>query len=310
MNIAIVGTGYVGLVTGACLADFGHDVICVDIDRGRIGQLESGVIPFFEPQLLEVVERNRKRGRLRFSTDFQSAVQQSLVVFLAVGTPEGPDGAADLSQVIGASQAIAQEIAGYRVVVTKSTVPISTAGRVRSAIASSAPKGATFDVVSNPEFLREGSAVGDFMRPDRVVIGADTPAAAALVKEIYRPLYLIETPIIVTDIATAELIKYAANSFLAVKISYINEVANLCDAVGPTSTSWQRLWAWISESVRSFCTPARAMGDRAFRRIPRRSSRPITLPAFRFGWSKRQSRRMSLSVDRSCRSSKGPYTAS
>ena len=232
MNISILGTGYVGLVSGSCLADFGHDVICADIDAERIAQLESGVVPFYEPELSEIVARNRTRGRLEFTTSIERAVEHGLVIFIAVGTPESPSGDADISAVISAARAVGSQLRDYRVIATKSTVPVGTAARVRQAIAESAPPGAMYDVVSNPEFLREGAAVSDFMRPDRVVIGAAAPAAAALVREIYRPLYLIETPIVVTDLTTAEMIKYASNSFLAVKISFINEVANLCDAVG------------------------------------------------------------------------------
>jgi UDPglucose 6-dehydrogenase len=232
MNISIIGTGYVGLVSGACLADFGHDVVCVDIDPERIRQLESGVIPFYEPELAEFVARNRARGRLEFTTSLERAVKHGLVIFIAVGTPETASGEADISAVLAAGRGIGQHLDDYRVIATKSTVPIGTASRLAEAISAAASAGAKFDVVSNPEFLREGAAVSDFMRPDRVVIGAPSPAAAALVREIYRPLYLIETPIVVTDVTTAEMIKYAANSFLAVKISFINEVANLCDAVG------------------------------------------------------------------------------
>lgn len=232
MNISIIGTGYVGLVSGACLADFGHDVVCADVDAGRVRELESGVMPFYEPELADYVSRNRSRGRLEFTTSMERAVKHGLVIFIAVGTPETPSGEADISAVLTVARSIGPHLDEYRVIATKSTVPIGTAGIVRDAIAANARPGAAFDVVSNPEFLREGAAVSDFMRPDRVVIGAPSPAAAALVREIYRPLYLIETPIVVTDVTTAEMIKYACNSFLAVKISFINEVANLCDGVG------------------------------------------------------------------------------
>jgi UDPglucose 6-dehydrogenase len=232
MNVGVIGTGYVGLVTGACLADFGHDVVCVDVDERRIAQLRQGDVPFFEPELREVVTRNLSRGRLAFTTDVNAAVQHGLAIFVAVGTPEGVAGSADLSQVVNAARAIGACMREYRVVVTKSTVPIGTARLVQEAVRSAMPTPVPFDVVSNPEFLREGAAVNDFLRPDRVVIGADNPPAAALVREIYRPLYLIETPMVVTDVATAEMIKYSSNACLAIKISYINEVANLCERVG------------------------------------------------------------------------------
>jgi UDPglucose 6-dehydrogenase len=231
MRIAVIGTGYVGLVSGACLADFGHDVVCVDVNAQRIAQLEAGKIPFFEPGLAEVVERNIAASRLRFSTDTDAAVSDATVVLLAVGTPEGADGEADVSQILEAASQIGRALTGYKVIVTKSTVPIGTGARVRQVIMDQAP-GVDFDVVSNPEFLREGAAVQDFLRPDRIVIGSSSDRASAIMREIYRPLYLIETPVIMTEIETAEMIKYASNAFLAVKISYINEVANLCERVG------------------------------------------------------------------------------
>jgi UDPglucose 6-dehydrogenase len=232
VNIAVVGTGYVGLVSGACLADFGHAVTCVDIDTTRVAQLNSGDVPFYEPGLSEIVTRNRAAGRLAFTADLASAVRGSLVIFIAVGTPEGATGEADISAVLAVARDIGASLDGYRVVVTKSTVPIGTNAAVRATLAAAAPPGVSFDVVSNPEFLREGAAITDFMRPDRVVIGAESDAAAAIVREIYRPLYLIESPMVVTDLQTAEMIKYASNAFLAVKISFINEVANLCEEVG------------------------------------------------------------------------------
>jgi UDPglucose 6-dehydrogenase len=231
MNVAIIGTGYVGLVTGACLADFGHDVICVDRATSRIDTLKAGQIPFYEPGLGEVVARNTAAGRLRFSSDVAEAVQDSTVIFIAVGTPEGTNGEADLSQIAGVVDAMAAHIDGYRVIVTKSTVPVGTGAWLRRQL-NSACAGADFDVVSNPEFLREGSAVGDFMRPDRVVIGTSSERAATIMREIYRPLYLIETPLIITDVESAEMIKYASNAFLAVKIGFINEISNLCERVG------------------------------------------------------------------------------
>jgi UDPglucose 6-dehydrogenase len=232
MQIAVIGTGYVGLVTGACLADFGHTVTCVDTDAARIDQLRAGGVPFFEPGLPEIVARNAGAGRLRFTTDVATAMAGTTVVFLAVGTPERPDGEADVSQVAAAPRAVAPHLDGYRVVATKSTVPIGTGAWLRTLIGRHCPAHADVDIVSNPEFLREGAAVNDFMRPDRVVVGVTSERAAAVMRELYRPLYLIETPVVVTDLETAEMSKYASNAFLAVKISFINEVAALCEQVG------------------------------------------------------------------------------
>jgi UDPglucose 6-dehydrogenase len=229
VNIAIVGTGYVGLVAGACFSDFGHTVTCVDVDARRLDEIRAGRMPFYEPGLSEIVQRGIAAGRLHFTTDIGEAVRGSLVIFITVGTPDKEDGSgADLSQIEAAVQALASHIEDYRVVVLKSTVPVGTSQRIR-ALLSKTVSPSSYDVVSNPEFLREGSAINDFVRPDRVVIGACSPSAAAIMREIYRPLYLIEAPIIVTDNATAEMIKYASNAFLAMKVSFINEVANLCD---------------------------------------------------------------------------------
>ena len=232
MNICVVGTGYVGLVTGACLADFGHQVTCVDEADERIRSLQEGVLPFFEPGLSEVVARNAAARRLSFTTDLGAAVADSLVVFLAVGTPEGENGEADLSQVIRAADQIGRAMDGYCVIVTKSTVPIGTGATIRRVIERSLHRPIRFDIVSNPEFLREGSAVNDFMRPNRIVIGTESEAAAGIMREIYRPLYLIETPMVRTNVESAEMIKYASNAFLAVKIGFINDIANLCEEVG------------------------------------------------------------------------------
>jgi UDPglucose 6-dehydrogenase len=232
MQIAVIGTGYVGLVSGACFADFGHTVTCVDMDPRRVAQLQAGDIPFFEPGLAEVVDRNVAAGRLQFTTDTAAGVEGSLVVFLAVGTPEGINGEADVSQILTAAAQIGSTLTGYKVIVTKSTVPIGTGARIRQVLTEHLALPVDFDVVSNPEFLREGAAVQDFMRPDRIVVGTSSERAAKIVREIYRPLYLIETPVVVTNVETAEMIKYASNAFLAVKISFINEVANLCERVG------------------------------------------------------------------------------
>jgi UDPglucose 6-dehydrogenase len=232
MHVTVVGTGYVGLVSGAGFADFGLNVTCVDCDERKIRTLREGCLPIYEIGLEEIIRRNVKNDRLAFSTDLRSAVQQSLVIFIAVGTPEGRDGEPDLSQIESVALSLAECIDDYKVIVTKSTVPVGTSRRIRQLITQHQKHSVKFDVVSNPEFLREGSAIEDFMRPNRVVIGADSEQAAAIVKDIYRPLYLIETPFVVTNLETAELIKYASNAFLATKISFINEVANLCEKVG------------------------------------------------------------------------------
>jgi UDPglucose 6-dehydrogenase len=227
-----MGTGYVGLVSGACLADFGNRVICADIDEEKIGKLRRGIMPIYEPGLSEVVERNVEKQRLSFTSDVDAAIRESEVVFIAVGTPPGKDGVADLSIVFSVAESIARNLNGYKVIVTKSTVPAGTGARVRQIVMDNGPEGSEFDVVSNPEFLREGSAVEDFMRPDRVVIGSTSERATEIMRAVYRPLYLNETPMVVTNVETSEMIKYASNAFLAVKISYINEIANICEAIG------------------------------------------------------------------------------
>ncbi|HVI49836.1 MAG TPA: UDP-glucose/GDP-mannose dehydrogenase family protein [Candidatus Sulfotelmatobacter sp.] len=232
MRIAMIGTGYVGLVSGACFSEFGIEVICVDKDEAKIEGLKQNKMPIYEPGLDALVADNVKAGRLSFTTDLKSAVAQSDAVFIAVGTPSRRgDGHADLSYVYAAAKEIAESISGYTVVVTKSTVPVGTGREVEKIIRETRPD-AEFDVVSNPEFLREGSAINDFMRPDRVVIGTESERARAVMKQLYRVLYLIETPIVFTSLQTSELIKYAANTFLAAKITFINEVADLCEAVG------------------------------------------------------------------------------
>ncbi|MEJ7710753.1 MAG: UDP-glucose/GDP-mannose dehydrogenase family protein [Pyrinomonadaceae bacterium] len=232
MHIAVVGTGYVGLVTGACFAEFGVNVTCVDIDAEKIKRLLDGQIPIYEPGLDQLVAKNSSAGRLHFTTDLASAVQQALVIFLAVGTPPKEDGSADLQYVEEASRSIAKHMNGYKVIVTKSTVPVGTGEHLRKIISDSQPKKTPFGVVSNPEFLREGAAIDDFMHPDRVVIGSRDEEAVAIMKDLYRPLYLIETPFVITSLEASELTKYAANAFLATKISFINEIANLCDRIG------------------------------------------------------------------------------
>jgi UDPglucose 6-dehydrogenase len=232
MHISVIGTGYVGLVTGACFAEFGVNVTCMDSDARRVASLEKGDVPFYEPGIKELVAKGLRENRLTFTTDIAKAVDQALVLFIAVGTPPRGDGSADLSYVEEVGRGIGRNMTGYKVIVTKSTVPVGTGHKLREVIKQTQKEPIRFDVVSNPEFLREGSAIEDFMRPNRVVIGADSDQAIAILKDLYRPLYLIETPIVVTDVPTAELIKYASNAFLATKISFINEIANLCEKVG------------------------------------------------------------------------------
>jgi UDPglucose 6-dehydrogenase len=232
MHIGIIGIGYVGLVTAACFAEFGVFVTCIDKDKKRIRSLKEGVIPFFEPGLEEYVQRNIKEGRLSFSTDIADAVRSSLVIFIAVGTPPRGDGTADLKYVDEVAKEIASNLDEYRVIVTKSTVPVGTGDRIRKIVSKHRKEQVDFDIVSNPEFLREGSAIEDFMRPNRVVLGASSAQAISIMKDLYKPLYLIETPFVITNIESAELIKYASNSFLATKISFINEISNLCEKVG------------------------------------------------------------------------------
>jgi UDPglucose 6-dehydrogenase len=232
MHIAVIGTGYVGLVTGACFAEFGVDVTCVDVDEQKIERLRNGVMPIYEPGLEQLVAKNVQSGRLRFTTDVGEAVEQALVIFLAVGTPPKDDGSPDLSFVEAAAASIADHLQDYKVIVTKSTVPIGTGEHIRNLVNERKKSRANFGVVSNPEFLREGAAINDFMRPDRVVIGSRDQEAIAIMKDLYRPLYLIEAPFVITSLEAAELTKYAANAFLATKVSFINEIANLCEKIG------------------------------------------------------------------------------
>ncbi|MCG6857154.1 MAG: UDP-glucose/GDP-mannose dehydrogenase family protein [Salaquimonas sp.] len=232
MRVAMIGTGYVGLVSGACFADFGHEVTCIDKDAAKIEALKAGRMPIYEPGLEDLVETNVSQGRLSFTTDAASGIRDADIVFIAVGTPtRRGDGHADLTYVYAAAEEIAGLIRDYTIIVTKSTVPVGTGDEVEAIIKKTNPD-ADFDVASNPEFLREGAAIGDFKRPDRIIVGAHTERAVAALRELYRPLYLNETPMVVTDRRTAELIKYAANAFLAVKIGFINEISDLCDAVG------------------------------------------------------------------------------
>jgi UDPglucose 6-dehydrogenase len=235
MNVCIIGTGYVGLVTGSCFAEFGVQVVCADNDADKVAALQKGEIPIYEPGLEGIVERNVREGRLSFTTDTKAAIEASLIVFIAVPTPARADGSTDLSAVESVAREIGRNLDGYKVIVTKSTVPVGTSVKVKAWIdqeLDDTGQKLHFSVASNPEFLREGAAIADFMRPDRVVIGTEDEQATAILKDLYRPLYLIETPVVLTNIATAELTKYAANAFLATKISFINEIANLCEEIG------------------------------------------------------------------------------
>jgi UDPglucose 6-dehydrogenase len=264
MRIAMIGTGYVGLVSGACFSEFGIDVVCVDMDAEKIARLEDGVMPIYEPGLEAQVASNVSAGRLSFTTDLAAAVASSEAVFIAVGTPSRRgDGHADLSFVHGAAAQIAKALDGYTVVVTKSTVPVGTGNDVERIIHETRPD-AKFDVVSNPEFLREGSAIEDFMRPDRVVIGTDSEEAQALMRALYRPLSLIETPILFTNRETAELIKYATNAFLATKISFINELADLCEVVGADVRDVSRGMGLDGRIGRKFLHPGPGYGGSCF----------------------------------------------
>jgi UDPglucose 6-dehydrogenase len=279
MHIAVIGTGYVGLVTGACFAEFGVEVTCVDVDESKIERLNKGIIPIYEPGLDQIVERNAKAGRLHFTTDIKSAVEQALVVFLAVGTPPQEDGSPNMSYYYQAAKDIAEAMNGYKVLVTKSTVPVGTGKKLREYVKESLKVKTNFGVASNPEFLREGAAIEDFMRPDRVVIGSNEEDAIAILKDLYRPLYLIETPIVITSLEAAELIKYAANAFLATKITFINEVANLCDAIGCDVHDVARGMGMDNRIGRKFLHPGPGYGGSCFPK----DTRALTTVADSFG---------------------------
>ncbi|MBI2080705.1 MAG: UDP-glucose/GDP-mannose dehydrogenase family protein [candidate division NC10 bacterium] len=284
MNICVVGVGYVGLVTGACFAEFGLHVTCVDKDAERISALKAGKIPFYEPGLEELVQKNSREGRLTFTTDLGAGVGGSLVIFLAVGTPPRGDGSADLSAIEEVARGIAGAMDDYKVIVTKSTVPVGTGARIREIISRHQSGPVDFDVVANPEFLREGAAIEDFMRPNRVVIGASSPQAIAILKDLYRPLYLIETPVVVTDLTTAELIKYASNAFLATKITFINEIANLCEKVGADVHVVARAMGLDGRIGPKFLHPGPGFGGsclpkdlRALTEVARKAGEPLDL---------------------------------
>lgn len=279
MQIAVIGTGYVGLVSGACFAEFGVHVTCVDVDASKIDKLNNGVIPIYEPGLDQIVEKNVKAGRLKFTTDLKSAVEDSLVVFLAVGTPPKADGSPDMSYYQQAAKDIADAMNGYKVLVTKSTVPVGTGKWLNDFVAANLKVETDFGVASNPEFLREGAAIEDFMRPDRVVIGTNQERAVEVMKELYRPLYLIETPIVITSLEAAELIKYAANAFLATKITFINEIANLCDAIGCDVHDVARGMGMDNRIGRKFLHPGPGYGGSCFPK----DTRALTTVADQFG---------------------------
>jgi UDPglucose 6-dehydrogenase len=273
VNICIIGTGYVGLVTGACLAEFGMNLICVDNDRSKIELLQQGKVTIHEPGLEDLVAKNMKEGRLSFSTSIEEGVKSSLVIFIAVGTPSDADGSADLKFVEEVAKEIAQFMDGYKVVVVKSTVPVGTCRRLKQLIKDHQVRLTPFDVVSNPEFQREGSAVEDFMRPDRVTIGAESEQATAIMKDIYSALYLIETPFVITSLETAEMVKYASNSFLATKISFINEVANLCERVGADVHHVARAMGLDGRIGKKFLHPGPGYGGSCFPKDTRALSR-------------------------------------
>lgn len=268
-----------GLVSGACFAEFGIDVTCVDVDAEKIDKLHKGIIPIYEPGLDTLVEKNVEAGRLHFTTNIAEAVKSAEVVFLAVGTPPKEDGSPDMSYYRQAAKDVAENLTGYTVIVTKSTVPVGTGKWLKQFVAENAPAGIEFGVASNPEFLREGAAIEDFMRPDRVVIGSNEARAIEVMKELYRPLYLIETPIVITSLEAAELIKYAANAFLATKITFINEIANLCDAIGCDVHDVARGMGMDNRIGRKFLHPGPGYGGSCFPK----DTRALTTVADQFG---------------------------
>ncbi|HVF86398.1 MAG TPA: UDP-glucose/GDP-mannose dehydrogenase family protein [Pyrinomonadaceae bacterium] len=264
MHIAVIGTGYVGLVTGACFAEFGVNVTCVDVDAEKIARLRDGVMPIYEPGLDQLVTKNAQAGRLHFTTELSAAVEQALVIFLAVGTPPREDGSADLRFIEEAARTVARHMNGYKVIVTKSTVPVGTGEHLRQLIREHQMQRINFGIVSNPEFLREGAAIDDFMRPDRVVLGSRDEEAIAIMRDLYRPLYLIETPFVITSVEAAELTKYAANAFLATKISFINEIANLCDRIGCDVHDVARAMGMDNRIGKKFLHPGPGFGGSCF----------------------------------------------
>jgi len=279
LNIAVIGTGYVGLVVGACFAESGNEVVCVDNNSDKIAKLEMGHIPIYEPGLPELIERNVRDHRLTFTTDLKSAVQKSKIIFIAVGTPTTSSGAADLSAVYAVATAIGKAMNEYKVVITKSTVPVGTADSVRDLIDKETTQ--EFDVVSNPEFLKQGAAVDDFMRPDRIVVGTDNPRAAEILRELYAPFVRTGSPILVVDIRTSEMVKYAANAFLAARISFMNEISNLCEAVGADVDMVRKGMAADSRIGSAFLFPGVGYGGSCFPKDTRaliQTGREFTTP--------------------------------
>ena len=272
MNICMVGTGYVGLVTGACLSDFGMDVSCIDKDESKIALLNKGVSPIYEPGHEELIHKNEKAGRLRFSTNVAEAIERSLVIFIAVGTPPKDDGSPDLSFIFQVAETIAEHMNGYKVVVTKSTVPTGTGAQIEEILKKNGKY--KFSVVSNPEFLREGSAIEDFMHPDRVVIGSRDEEAIAIVKDVYSPLAIAGVPFVVTDVESAELIKYASNGFLALKITFINEIAMMCEKMGADVKDVARGMGLDKRIAPQFLNPGPGYGGSCF---PKDSSAVVDL---------------------------------
>jgi UDPglucose 6-dehydrogenase len=273
MNICVIGTGYVGLVTGVCLAEFGMNLVCVDNDHQKIELLRQKQMTIHEPGLEDLVVKNMSEGRLSFSTSIEEGVKSSLVIFIAVGTPSNDDGSADLKFVEEVAKEIAQYMDGYKVVVVKSTVPVGTCRRLKQLIKDHQVLPGPFDIVSNPEFQREGSAIEDFMRPDRVTIGAESEQAIAIMKDIYSALYLIETPFVVTSLETAEMIKYAANAFLATKVSFINEIANLCEVMGADVRHVAKAMGLDGRIGKKFLHPGPGYGGSCFPKDTRALSR-------------------------------------
>ena len=263
-NICVIGTGYVGLVSGAGMADFGNSVVCADIDTEKIDMLKKGGIPIYEPGLKELVDRNVNAGRLTFSADIETSVRNAEVIFIAVGTPMGANGEADLKAVEAVATTIAKNLNGYKIICTKSTVPVGTGARLEALILQEKESDFEFDVVSNPEFLREGSAVKDFLHPDRVVLGVNTERAAEVMKQVYRSLFINETPMVITNVPSSEMIKYASNAFLAVKISFINEVANLADKVGADVHTIARAMGLDGRISSKFLHPGPGYGGSCF----------------------------------------------
>ncbi|MDR2258853.1 MAG: UDP-glucose/GDP-mannose dehydrogenase family protein [Treponema sp.] len=301
-NIAVIGTGYVGSVSGACLADFGNQVICVDNNQEKIAALKQGIIPIYEPGLDIIVDRNVRAGRLAFTADLDAAVRENHVVFIAVGTPPAEDGSADLSYVEAAARDIGRSMIAYTVVVDKSTVPVGTGRKVTQWIGEELKNRGEqipFDVVSNPEFLREGSAVQDFTHPDRIVIGSESKRARDIMKEVYRSLYLNETPYIETNLESAEMIKYASNAFLAVKITFINEIANLCEQVGADVRDVAKAMGRDGRIGAKFLHPGPGYGGscfpkdtRALARIGRDNGEPLSIIEATINANNRQKARM------------------